>query len=271
MAHRRFKSDSVHNHLIRAQETMLAGINARSRGTVFNYFHDTELPIHTGTERWRSFRATLVSYMVEEEEYWENVRLVGSAVTNRSARAFTAPGSDRPDVEDKPEHLGLELMHLPDLDILPYAAEIRMRAYDDSSDFTKVLLNEFKRSATSGLAGATASIPYGGSLQSVGNAAIDLITRKIGGPDEVGYNQAALSEIPQQIWKRSPEMHHWIGHKFLYFYNYDSADKEWEEGYLALFRFELLSQAAITGEVPTTTSTRERKPDNPEVRNADDG
>lgn len=267
MSNWRFKNDTVHNQLMQAQETLFSELPNDARGTVFNYGQAADLPIDEGNERWRHFTVELVSYMVENEDYWENVRLVGSAVTNRTAQAFTAPGSDRPDVEGKPETIGLKLIDVQDLDILPCSAEIQLRAYDDSSDLTRIIATEFKRTAQTSLAGATASIPMGGSLQTIGASIINKVVAKVSSPDEIGSNQYILAEFPPRVWQRKPDDHYWVGHKFAYFYNYDHDDSEWEEGYLVLFRFTLLSRQAMIEGIPTSSSpSAEDKPAAPEVQ-----
>lgn len=263
----RFTSDAVHKSVLAAQEKMLEGIPSASRGTVFDYGQAAKLPIDEGGEVWREFKVTLLSYMVEDEDYWENVRLVGVATTNRGASGFAAPGEDRADEEGKPEPVGLVVLENHRLDIQAYSAEIYLRAFDDSDDLVKLMLKEFRSAAAVGLAGATAPIPFGGTAEKLGSAVLDHLVKKLGEPDEVGQMQHVLSEIPARTWKRKAQDRYWIGHKFAYFYNYDNG---WEECYLVLFRFELMSEEMLrTGtEVPAgeerPEKPRDSKPDRKE-------
>ncbi|MFC6636670.1 hypothetical protein GV827_20570 [Sulfitobacter sp. JBTF-M27] len=253
---KRFKSDKVHRIILKAQDKMFSGVPAASRGEVFSYHEDAKLPIDTGSGTWRNFKVTLVSYMVEDEDYWENVRLVGTAITNRERKVFSAPGEDRADEEGKPEDIGLVILENQTLDILPYSVELYMRAFDDSSDITKLILEEFRSAVSVGLAGATATLPFSSSAQTVGSAILKKVVKKIGDPDEVGSLQHILLEIPHRMWKREPTVNYWLGHKFAYYYNYDNG---WQECYLVLFRFELKSKEQVQGTADTAISSEEER------------
>lgn len=255
----KFPHEPTHDIIMNAQETMMSNMTARAKGKVFNYWEPTQLPITEGSARWMEFKATLVSYMVEDEDYWENVRITGSALSNAGSKVFVAPGSDNADEEMKPEYVGLDLLHLQRLDIMAHEAEIFCRTFDDSSDFTNAVLKEFKKTASVGLAGATATIPYGGgSLESIGLQAIDDIIKFVGSPNEIGSLGYALSERPSRNWNREPDQHSWVGHKFLYNYNVGS-DGEWDEGYMLLFRFELKSRELVTGQIIEEPEEKPRK------------
>ena len=55
------------------------------------------------------FQGNSGSYMVEDEDYWENVRLVGTAITNRERKVYRTR-RDCVDEEGKPEDIGLVIL-----------------------------------------------------------------------------------------------------------------------------------------------------------------
>lgn len=238
----------------RRQEDMLAGIFQQAKDRIVDWDEEVALPIGSGDKRWREFRVILKSFRVMAQYTApfgdEDPRFAGVATKNRQPVAFSAPGGNA-DVELGDTYsLDMEVMHIADLDIVPYSAELVVRAFDRPEPLTELLLDEFATTATATLAGVTASIPYGGTARRVGNAVLENIVRLAGSPKQIGSHYTLFDVPNRSFWRRDDNVHFWQRYKFVAFVEEDPDDEDtpYEEIYMTLWELQLLSAEAMTGE-----------------------
>ncbi|MEW9834901.1 hypothetical protein [Mesorhizobium marinum] len=250
----------------RAQREMLTGIFDSVRPRIIDWNQSVSLPIYSGSKRWTRFRVVLKAYTVmaqyEAPFADEDPQFVGAGVKNEKAIGFAAPGADtNVDLGDTYD-IGLEVFSIDYLNLLPYSAELVVRAYDQAEPIAKTIISEFADTASSSLKGATATIPFGSQASGIGLAVIDKIARLASGPKQIGSHYYMFS-VRKRLWNRPSTQTYWSRFKFVAFVEEDPDDKDtpYKEIYLTLWELILESDEAITGQETGVESRGELKSD----------
>lgn len=245
----------------RVQREMLSGIFDQVRADIIDHDQTISLPIYEGDKRWTRFSVVLKSFRVlaqyEAPFADEDPQFVGAGVKNNEAIGFSTPNQDLDINLGDTYDVGLEVFSIDYLNLMPYSAELVVRAYDDADPIAKTLVAEFADTARTSLKGATATIPFGGQISNIGLLIIDKIARLAGGPKQIGSHYYLFKVRDRVYWRRPASSTSWFKYKFIAFVEEDpgDADTPFREIYLTLWELRLLSDEAITGIGSSSEST----------------